>query len=151
LFDTCGDFTNELLAANEMLAISPTNTSAWFMKASALAELKNYSTAITLLDQVLALSPGNSMALLLKANAYVALTNAAPAIQIFDQVLAAEPGNIRALLGRGAARRQQGAEAQTNHPAAITNYELFLKYAPPNLREVARVEKRLQDLQPATP
>jgi tetratricopeptide (TPR) repeat protein len=180
LFDTCGDFTNELLAANEMLAISPTNTSAWFMKASALAELKNYSTAITLLDQVLALSPGNSMALLLKANAYVALTNAAPAIQIFDQVLAAEPGNIRALLGRGAARRQQGdlaaawqdfsvivktstnafpaylnlaeiADAQTNHPAAITNYELFLKYAPPNLREVARVEKRLQDLQPATP
>jgi hypothetical protein len=39
---------------------------------------------------------------------------------------------------------------QEQHPAAaITNYELFLKYAPPQLNEIPEVEARLKLLNPA--
>jgi len=150
------------------------------LKASAYVGLKDFSRAIPLLDQVLAISPDNQSARLLKASADMEMKDYPGAIQLLDQVLLADPNNIRARLNRGAARRQNGqltaawrdfsdviqtatnafpayynlaeiADQQTNPAAAITNYEMFLKYAPPNVREVAQAEARLKALQPATP
>jgi len=180
LFATCGDYTNSLLAAGEMLALSPASPDARLLKASAYVGLKDFSRAIPLLDQVLAISPDNQSARLLKASADMEMKDYPGAIQLLDQVLLADPNNIRARLNRGAARRQNGqltaawrdfsdviqtatnafpayynlaeiADQQTNPAAAITNYEMFLKYAPPNVREVAQAGARLKALQPATP
>jgi tetratricopeptide (TPR) repeat protein len=180
LFALCGDYTNLLVAAHELLAISPGNPDALLMKADAETGLKDYSAAISSLDQALAASPGSDLARLLKASVYATLKDYPKAIDLLDQVLANDPKNTKARLNRGAARRQIGqlagawsdfsaviqtatnsypaylnlaelADQETNQAAAITNYALFLKYAPPNVREIGPVEARLRALQSVAP
>jgi tetratricopeptide (TPR) repeat protein len=180
LFGTFHDFPNVLRTTDKLLAISPTNDTAVLLKANALFELKDYPNSISFADRHLATVPADTAALLLKAAAYGQLLEYSKAISVLDQVLALNPTNAAALLGQGEALRRSGeyaaarrdfnmlvqtvtnsypayfnlaamADAENDRPAAITNYEMFLKLAPPNTPEIADAEARLKALRPDRP
>ena len=146
VFAACRDFTNALTEANTLLARSPTNTMGLVLKASAQIQLERYSEAIPLLDQVLSQEPTNQMALLNRAQAWNNLGQFPMARRDYQTLLQINPDDFRvyfALAGMDE-RAQQTA-------SAITNYQLFLKYAPPGVREIDGVKARLKALTPAPP
>jgi tetratricopeptide (TPR) repeat protein len=141
LFNTCRDYTNCLAAANELLARSPTNTPGMVIKATALAQLKNYSQAIPLLDQILLLEPTNQIALLGRGQSWSSLGQFPTARRDFETLLQINTNDYRAYIALA------NLDEREHHPAsAITNYELFLQYAPPAGREIEAVKARVRVL-----
>jgi tetratricopeptide (TPR) repeat protein len=142
LFVESHDITNALVAASDILAISPTNETGLFLKSNSDLRMENYKEAIPLLNEVLSEDPTNNLALLNRAIAYRSsyLFNAAR--RDYGAVIQANPKAFPAYYDLA-----QMDDAEFNVPAAMTNYELFLKYAPPNLQEIPEVQARLKQLQ----
>jgi tetratricopeptide (TPR) repeat protein len=141
LFNTCRDYTNGLAAANELLARSPTNTIGMVLKAAAQVQLHDNSQAIPLLDQVLTLEPTNELALINRGQAWSNLGQYPTARRDYETMLQINPNDYRAYIALA------DLDERGQHPAsAVTNYELFLQYAPPAMREIPSVKARVQAL-----
>jgi len=145
MFTSCRDYTNGLAAANELLARSPTNTVGMVLKASADIQLQSYSQAITLLDQAVNLEPTNQLALLNRGEAWTALGQYPTARRDFETMLQNTPNDYRAYIALA------DLEEREHHlDAALTNYELFLQYAPPAMRDNASIQARIKALKTKT-
>jgi len=141
MFNASRDFTNGLVAANELLARSPTNTVAMVLKANAQIQLQLCSQAIPLLDQVIAQEPTNQLALLNRGQAWSSLGQYPTARRDYETMLQIIPNDYRAYIALA------DLDERERHPAAaITNYEFFLQYAPTNLHEIDLVKARVQAL-----
>jgi len=141
MFNACHDFTNGLIAANELLARSPTNTIAMVLKANAQIQLLLTSQAISLLDQVITLEPTNQLALLNRGQAWSSLGQFPTARRDYETMLQITPNDYRAYIALA-----DLDEREHHLEAAITNYDFFLQYAPTNLREIEIVKARVQAL-----
>jgi len=94
-----------------------------------------------LLDQVITLEPTNQLALLDRGQAWSNLGQYPTARRDYETMLQIIPNDYRAYIALA------DLDERERHPAAaITNYELFLQYAPPNLREIDAVKARVQAL-----
>ena len=135
------DFTNALVTASEILALDPTNQMGLLLKAGGQIALGDYREAIPLLNQVLDNDPTNNRALLDRATAYRGLRQIPEARRDYNALRQASPTffPVHYYLARL-------DEAESNAASAITNYELFLQKAPPNLKEVATAQARLAEL-----
>ncbi len=141
MFAACRDYTNGLVAANELLARSPTNTLGMVLKATSQIQLHAYSQAIPLLDQVLETEPTNQIALLSRGEAWSSLGQYPTARRDYQTILQISPNDYRAYIALA------DLDEREHHLAdAIAHYELFIQYAPPNLREVEAVRARVQAL-----
>lgn len=145
LFTSCRDYTNGLAAANELLARSPTNTVGMVLKAGADIQLQYYSQAITLLDQAVTLEPTNQLALLNRGEAWSALGQYPTARRDFETMLQITPNDYRAYIALADLE-----ERQHHLDAALTNYELFLQYAPAAMRDNAPIQARIKVLKAKT-
>jgi tetratricopeptide (TPR) repeat protein len=146
LFVAGRDYTNAMSAADEILALSPTNQTGLVLKAGVCLHLQDYAPAVSLLTQALALNPTNNLALLNRGEAYGGLRQWDAARRDFNAVLQTLTNAYPAYLDLA-----KLAEQEHNSAAAVTNYQLFLKYAPPATREFAAVQAHLRALQPAAP
>ena len=155
--------------------LSPDRPDAWLNLANLFLESRDYADALSAADDLAAAFPTNHSAVLLKAEAYMGHHDYQKAIPLYGQSLAFDPTNYLPRLNRGLAhsklhqldeaRRDFNAVLQlssnafpayydlaeiaweeTNRPAARTNYQLFLKYAPPNNPEIDEVRARLKEL-----
>lgn len=141
MFTACRDYTNGLVAANELLARSPTNILGMVLKATSQIQLHAYSQAIPVLDQVLAMEPTNQIALLSRGEAWSSLGQYPTARRDYETVLQGSTNDFRAYIALA------DLDEREHHVAeAVTHYELFLQYAPPAMREIAAVKARVQAL-----
>ncbi len=142
MFSACRDYTNALVAANELLERSPTNLLGMVFKATTQIQMNRYSQAIPLLDQVLAMEPTNQLALLNRGQAWRDLGQFPTARLDYQALRQINTNDYRAYYALG------DMDDRERHPAAaLTNYQLFLELAPPNLREVELVKARVKVLQ----
>jgi len=147
LFVECREYTNTLKVVDKYLALAPASPDGLYLKAIAYMHLNDYARAEPLLDQLVIETPTNNLALLNRGIARMNLGDTAGARRDFNAVIQiiANPTNALA-----AYYNLAKMDDQEQHPAAaITNYELFLKYAPPQLNEIPEVEARLKLLNPA--
>jgi tetratricopeptide (TPR) repeat protein len=135
------DLTNLISNAAEMMRLSPTNELGMMLKVNGCIELKDFQKAIPLLDQLLSLDASNSVALLNRAIAYRGEGKRDAAQSDFEKVTQITPDAFQAYFSLA-----EMAEEKTNHAAAITNYELFLDYAPTNAPQIADAKARLEAL-----
>jgi tetratricopeptide (TPR) repeat protein len=146
LFVQCNDLTNGLNAANAILALSPTNRDGLLLKAGAYLKRKIYPPAIPLLTQVLALDPTNQLVRLNRADAYCNLGQFAAARRDYQALIQAAPDAYPAYYALA-----KMADQEQNSAAAVTHYESFLKYAPPDRPEIPGIIARLKTLKSARP
>jgi tetratricopeptide (TPR) repeat protein len=142
LFVQCNDNADGLDSANELLSLSPTNQAGLFLKARASMNLGDFSRALPVLNQLLAQNPTNPAALLARGDTRRNLGLFESARRDYQSVLQTVTNYYPAY-----AALANIAERETNPPAAIRNYELFLKYAPTNQPAVPAVQARLKALE----
>jgi tetratricopeptide (TPR) repeat protein len=142
----CHDYTNGLDTANEILAIAPTNEVGLVLKAGVYIHLQDYRQAVPLLTQVLELSPTNHLVRLNRGTAYVNLGQWEAAGRDFTTIIQNVPNAFPAYF-----EMAKLADHQNNLALAMTNYELFLKYAPTNMAEIPMVQARVKELKLAAP
>lgn len=149
LFIQREDYVNALTAINHVLALSPTNQEGLVLLAGIHMRTQAWLAAIPCLTRLLELDPANTLARLNRARAYRNTGQLAAARQDDNEAIqsAANATNVFSAYFDLAEMADQAA----NRPLAITNYELFLKYAPTNIMEIAEVKMRLKALQPASP
>jgi tetratricopeptide (TPR) repeat protein len=146
LFTACHDFGNTQAAADDVLALCPTNETGLFYKASSDVQLGKFQDAVPRLNQLLAEDPTNNLALLNRAIAYRSTYLFDAARRDYAAVIQANPGAFPAYYDLG-----QMDDAELNFSSAVTNYKLFLQYAPATVLEVPEVQKRLKQLLTASP
>lgn len=141
LFNETGDYVRALEAENLVLNREPTNVTALFIKANTEMRDNTYLAALPLLDQFLSLSPSNQLARLDRAIAYRRLNQFDQARQDYLVVIQNSTNAFPAYYDLA-----EMDFALTNLPSAITNYQLFLQCAPPQMKEIAKVKARLASL-----
>jgi tetratricopeptide (TPR) repeat protein len=143
LFSQNEDYANALVVINELLGKSPRNEEGLSLQAGVHMRTHAYLAAIASLDQLLTVDPTNAMALLNRGRAYRNTGQFAAARVDYNAVIQSATNAFSAYFDLA-----QMADLETNQPAAITNYELFLQYAPTNLDEIVVAESRLKALKP---
>lgn len=143
LFFKCGAFSNVLASAEAILAIDPANQNGLYLEAAAYFGLKRYSEAIPLLTGQIAQDPANSQLRLDRGVAYRRESQPEKARADFNFVILNSTNAYSAYYNLA-----EMADQETNRAAAVTNYELFLKYAPSSLGDITNAEARLRALQP---
>ena len=144
LFVECHDITNALAASDDVLALSPTNETGLFFKSNSQIQMGNYKEAIPLLNEILAQNPTNYLARLNRGIALRCSYLFDAARRDYQAVVQANDKTFPAYYDLA-----QMDDTENKVASAIANYELFLKYAPPNVQEVAIAQARLKALKPA--
>jgi tetratricopeptide (TPR) repeat protein len=136
-----GRFTNALAAIEMQLQLDPNNVKTLLNKGALCIQLKAYEQAIPPLTQVLQREPKNDAALMNRAIAELQANKLDDAEKDYQQLLAIAPTMHAAYYGLGeiADRRKQVQKT-------ISNFELFLKYAPKETMEIQAVQERLRTL-----
>jgi tetratricopeptide (TPR) repeat protein len=137
----CRAYSDALVAADQLLTVSPTNQIGLFLKAFGYIRLKEYHQAIAPLNQLLALDPGNHLAQLDRG---IALRNDgqyAAARRDYAAVIQFATNAYPAYLDLA-----EMADEETNPASARINYQLFLAFAPPDTPEIAQAQTRLKEL-----
>jgi len=145
LFIQRGDYVNALTAVNRLLAIAPDSPEGLTLLAGVHMRTQAYLAAIPCLTRLLVLEPTNTMARLNLGRAYRNTGQFAAARQDYAELIESVTNAASAFPAYFDLAEM--ADQETNYPTAITNYELFLQYAPTNLAEIAEAKKRLQGLQ----
>jgi tetratricopeptide (TPR) repeat protein len=167
--------TNALATLDEGLKLDPGNTAALLNKAYVCMKLEDYDQANGAVSAVLKKDPGNAQALLDRGAICIQTKAYKDAVAPLDQLLKLQPDNRVALMNRAianlqsdqldAARRDYEKLQQlmpTVHrvyyglgeiafrrkdvTAAVRNYELYLKFAPPDTEEAKQISERLKQL-----
>jgi tetratricopeptide (TPR) repeat protein len=180
MYLTADRLTNALAAVEEQLKLKPDNLDALLNKAYLCMRLEAYEPASAAVAAVLLKEPNNIRALLDKGAISIQTKAFKDAVPPLDQALKLQPENRIALMNRAIAQLQSdqldGAKRDyealqkvvpTQHqvyyglgeiafrrkdvPAAIRNYETYLKYAPSNTGgEAAQIAERLRQLKTAS-
>ncbi len=136
-----GRVTNALANVERQLELNSTNVSALLNKAAFQMQLQQFPAAILTLDRLLALQPQNQAALLNRAIAQLQDNRLDKAQQDYLVLQKAAPEAPVVLYGLA-----EIAYRQTNHTAALSHYEKYLKFAPKETDEYKAVEKRVKEL-----
>jgi tetratricopeptide (TPR) repeat protein len=134
-------FTNALIAIEQQLKLDPKNTKALLNQGALLIQLQAFDKAIQPLSQVLAIESKNDAALMNRAIAYLQSGKLDEAEADYQKLLDLVPRMHAAYYGLG-----EIADQRKNTQKAISFFESFLKYAPPNTVEIKAVEERLRVL-----
>ncbi len=142
-------YSNSLAAADQALRASPHEPAAFFFQGVAYMQLQAYDDAIAPLTQLLTLQETNYVVRLNRAIAYLQGGHLDSARQDYQDVTKTAPARYKtpAYYGLG-----EIAWRQSNAPAAITSYQLYLTNlysltnAVLNTNEVQQVEGRLKKL-----
>ena len=140
------DYVNALTAVRALLAVCPTNREGLILQAGVHMHTKAYLAAIPSLTALLDLDPTNAIVRMNRARAYHN-TGQFAAARLDDYALLQSATNAFSAYYDLA----QMADAETNRPEAIRNYQLFLQYSPTNLTEIPAVRARLKALRNGTP
>jgi tetratricopeptide (TPR) repeat protein len=134
------DYTNALAAANQALQLNPLDPDALFWKGCSLMMLKDYGSALPLLDQSLTTRTDSRTAQALGFT-QVQLGNLDAARQAYERI--AQSGSNAYL---GYFRLAQVAYHQKDTNAAIKYVELYRSNTPPNLLDSPLVDAILAEL-----
>ena len=144
-----GMFTNALAAVDRQLQIAPNNIKALLNKGALCIQLTNYVMAVQSLNRVIAAEPKNDAARVDRAIALMQSGQWDAAKADYEILLDLVPHFYRAYYGLG-----QIAYLKKDARTAIKNFELYLKYAPRDMKgkpldvkEAQSVTQKLQGLQ----
>jgi tetratricopeptide (TPR) repeat protein len=168
--------TNALSTVEESLKLDPGNTAALLNKAYVCMKLEDYDGANAAVNAVLKKDPANAQALLDKGAICIQTKAYKDAVAPLNQLLKLQPDNRVALMNRAIANLQSDqldaaqrdyetlqklvptlyrvyyglgeiASRRKDVTAAVKNYELYLKYVPPDAhKEAEEVSERLKQL-----
>jgi tetratricopeptide (TPR) repeat protein len=140
-----GYYTNALIAIEEEISLSPTNTDALVDKSYACLQIGQWDNAIAALTQVLTLETNNYKAMLNRAIAYLRADRLDDAQRDYEALQKAWPTAFQIDYGLA-----EIAFRKQNTNAAVRSYELYLTHAPTNTSEAKFVIDRLKELTTAS-
>ena len=137
----CGRHAEALATVEQLLKIAPDDPQALLSKGALCIQLKTFKEAIAPLTRLLTLQPDNNAALINRAIAHLQIGDLDAAQSDYEKLKTAFPSGYRVYYGLGEIAYQKKARQ-----AAIKNYEIYLKYAPPNTEESKLIKARLKEL-----
>jgi len=142
MFLMAGQFSNALAAIDQQLLLDPNNPRSLLNKSALCIQVQAYDQALPLLDRVVQLQPRNEAARMNRAIARLQSGKLDAAQEDYESLLRLVPHMFRAYYGLAeiAYQRQDTSKA-------IKNYRLFLRYAPPDNKEIQTVSERLKSLE----
>jgi tetratricopeptide (TPR) repeat protein len=144
LFLECHDLTNALAETDRILLNSPANQAALNLRAQALMQQQAFDRALIPLTTLLADQPANPSLRLSRAIALYKTGRLAAAREDYQAALQLGGHPFQAYLGLAEIARQSNEAA-----VAITNYELFIRYAPADTLELEEAQNHLKELKAA--
>jgi tetratricopeptide (TPR) repeat protein len=173
-------WTDALKTIDHQLQTTPDNVGVLLSRAFVTMKMESYDAAAASLDAALKKEPDNLQVLLTQSALFIQTKRFTNALAALNKVLALQPDNQAGLLNRAIANLQSSrldaaqrdyetlqaalprlpaifyglgeiASQRKQIPAAIRNYESYLKYAPPDTEEAREVRNRLQRLKAGKP
>jgi tetratricopeptide (TPR) repeat protein len=101
-----GDYKGAIAAYEEALQINPSHPDAYFQRAVAYYDLKNYQAAFEDLNQVVRLTPNSPVAYMNRGLTQDLLQKNQEAIKDYSKAISLNPNYVAAYLNRGALRNE---------------------------------------------
>ena len=136
-----GHHVEALAAVEKLLKIAPDDPQGLLNKGALCIQLKMFKEAIAPLNRLLASQPDNNSALINRAIASLQIGELEAAQRDYEKLSIAYPSAFQIYYGLG-----EIAYRKKETQAAIKNYELYLKHAPPNTEERKLIDARVKEL-----
>lgn len=141
VFIDYGVFTNAAVIAERQLRLNPDDQDALVNRGFALLQSRQFEATLAPLNRAIELNPANYAAILNRAVALLNLERYDEARQDYAVLLSKFPDSFQVYFGLG----EIGYRSK-DFVDATRNYELYLRFAPPNTSEVEFVRQRLQEM-----
>lgn len=172
------DYDQAGASVAKVLKSDPNNLRALLVNSTILVQTRSYPEALAVLERVLKLDPDNVEALLTKSAVLIETKSYGESLGPLDRVLGLQPENQAALLNRAIANLQNGrldaasrdyetlrkmlptlhsiyyglgeiAYQRKDYPAALRQYDAYLKFAPAGSKEAEAIQERVQQMKSA--